>query len=483
MDSANDRGVSPVLRGRSRPSGGSERPPPWRAFGAGLLVPGAGLLYAIPSAHHPIGVAMVIGHAVIIGLEVGAIAWALRFAKWLAASVALFAIGLLIWGCAVAPTAVVIAGHIAGFIGVLAACGWALGIRLACYCDSFTLVAIVVVSAAVGAGLTALHSDVTGHMGSGGSMTWVPWAALGIAVGGVVAGFVYAFARDRSARRVAHDRQRQLDAVREKNRAAVQTSPPALHRSTSTPEVTEASTEELQLMRYLVSVAGQPIDEWASFDDEAVAPLQRYRYQVNALGWALAMYQYSHAPAFAGALTSAQLALFQRAQHKAVWGYWYWQNLLGNWDFVKRRADPVGVPQNIMFTGYLNLQLAMFRQATGDSRFDSAESIVFDWSPRQRYTYTHQQINSIAIGNFDQDLCLWACEPVVSRGRKRGLVFRYCNAVTTAGIAAMDVVNDTAFAAEIAVRVEKMMEREFMLGGNDLLGFMISGVGLRVAVF
>lgn len=459
-----------------------DAPAPWRAFGAGLVVPGAGLLYAIPGAHHPFGAAMVIGHAVVVALEVAVVVWALRSVKWLAAGIAILGIGLLCVGYATAPAAIVVAGHVVGFLGVLVACGWAVGIRLIGRADSVSLIVIVVASAAVGAGLTMLHDHMPDHAGMphhtdiGGPMTWVPWAALGVAVGGVIAAVGYASARDRNARRVGNERQRRLRMVQEE-RAYVRTFVPALRRAAS--EVTEASTDEVQLMRYLVGIAAQPVDEWSAFDDEAAGPLQQYRYQVNALGWALAMYQYSHAPAFGGALTSAQLALFERAQQKPVWGYWYWQNLLGNWDFLRRRADPIGVPQNIMFTGYLNLQLAMFRQATGDARFDASESLVFDWSPRQRYMFTHQQINDVAIGNFNEDLCLWPCEPVVSRGRKRGFVFPYCNAVTTAGIAAMDAVNNTAFAPAIARQVQQTLDREFTLAGSDLVAFMISGLGLR----
>src|SRR5262245_49910348 len=50
----------------------------WRAFGAGLVVPGSALLYAIPPAHHPMGMAMVIGHGILIAAEAGVVAWTLR---------------------------------------------------------------------------------------------------------------------------------------------------------------------------------------------------------------------------------------------------------------------------------------------------------------------------------------------------------------------------------------------------------------------
>jgi hypothetical protein len=273
------------------------------------------------------------------------------------------------------------------------------------------------------------------------------------------------------------ERRRAFLTDRDMQTASGRTSAAALERSAAEQAI-EATPEQLGLLRYLLSVASQPADEWVGFDAEGSGPLQQYRYQVNALGWGIATYHYSHAPAFAGVLTAAQVALLERAQHKAVWGYWYWQNLLGNWDLLRRRADPIDVPQNIMFTGYLNLQLGMFRQATGDTRYTTPGSIVFDWSPRQRFTYDHPTINGIAVRNFNQDLCLWPCEPVPSRGRTRGFVFPYCNAVTTAGIAVADSLNGTTHARGIAERLSRMLDREFTNSVGDLVGFMVSGLGL-----
>jgi hypothetical protein len=63
------------------------------------------------------------------------------------------------------------------------------------------------------------------------------------------------------------------------------------------------------------------------------------------------------------------------------------------------------------------------------------------------------------------------------------LVFPYCNAVTTAGIAMMDAINGTSVAPRIAVKVEEMLEREFTSGANDLAAFMASGLGLSVRSF
>src|SRR6202012_2750596 len=99
---------------------------PWRAFGAGLVVPGAGLVYAIPIHHELFSPAMVIGHTVLIALEILGAAWALRRVVWLAIAAAAAGSAGLGVAAVQAPHAVVIAGHVAGFAGGLAACAWGL---------------------------------------------------------------------------------------------------------------------------------------------------------------------------------------------------------------------------------------------------------------------------------------------------------------------------------------------------------------------
>jgi hypothetical protein len=449
----------------------------WRAFGAGLVVPGAGLLYAIPPLHHSFSTGMVLGHAAVVAAEVAALAWALRRYPVIATGVCLLAAAALALGVSSSPAAVVVAGHVAGFLGVLIACGWAFGIRLIGRADFTTLPAIVVASAAVSAALVSTH----GHMP--GPLVWIPWAALGLAIGSVIAMLGRGHLQYRAARRIGRERLNYLDGRNAQTGRSAQTDIRPLQNAGGAPQVTEASPEQLQLLRYLLAVAMQPADNWDSFDRERTGPLQQYRYQVNALGWALSTYGYSHAPSLTGPLVDAQLALFDRMQQKAVWGYWYWQNVLGNWDFIKRRADPIDVPQNIMFTGYLNLQLAMFRQATGDHRFDREGALAFEWSPKQRFTFNHNRINDIVIRNFQEDLCLWPCEPVPLRPtRKRGFVFPYCNAVATAGAAVTDALNGTQHAHRIAARLEESMNREFTSASGELVTFITSGFGITVRI-
>ena len=319
----------------------------WRAFGTGLIIPGAGLLYAIPAPDHPFGTAMVAGHVLVITVEILAAAFALRRSPVVAATSAVLFLGALALATSVAPGAVVIAGHVAGFLGVLIACVWAIVVRLIGRADSVTLVVLILASASVGAVLTSVHGGMLGPSMGGmlGPRTWLPWSVWAVAIGGlaVASGRAAIQRRGATERGVLRSGYGRVDTEGSSLRA--RTAAVALDGVGRGQMVTEATADQRGLMRYLLSVAAQPADDWRGFDPEGAGPLQQYRYQLNSLGWALATYQYSHAPAFVGSLTGAQVALFDRMQHKAVWGYWYWQNLLGNWDFVKRRADPIDVPK------------------------------------------------------------------------------------------------------------------------------------------
>jgi hypothetical protein len=445
----------------------------WRAFFAGLVVPGSGLLYAVPPSHHHVGVAMATGHAIVIAAEAGALALLLRRYRVGAALGLAAVVALLVIGVITAPTVVVVTGHVVGFLGVLIASAWAFAFRCIARSDYVTLPVIVLASAVVGAGLVSYHGDMPGPL------TWVPWAALGLVVVVTASVIVREQIRHRRALRVGAKRESQL-----RERSAAQTNPVPLRQPSGAPEVVEASAEQLGLLRYLMSVAMQPRDSWSAFDAEGAGPLQQYRYQINALGWALAMYGYTHAPALRGPLHDAQLNLFARAQDKAVWGYWYWENLLGNWDLRRRGGDPVDVAQNIMFTGYLNLQLAMFRQATGDTRFSDAGSLEFRSSPTRSVSYDQDSLNRIVIRNFGGELCLWPCEPLpLGRSRTRGLVFPYCNTVSVAGVAVTDALSGSNFAPDIASRLRQKLDSEFTAADGDIVTFTTSGLGVTARGF
>lgn len=452
---------------------------PWRAFAAGLAIPGAGLLYAMPAPHHHHdgSAAVTAVHVIVLVAVIAALGWALRERRVIASVVVAAGIAALGWTAASAPAALVAAAHIAGFLVVAAATGWAFMFRAIARSDHVTVPAIVVGAAAVGALLTNSHGA------QDFPLSWVAWAAPGLAIAATLGIVLREQSRHRSARRVGQERERYLEQRRAALRYPIPTAPIQL-RGQALPLVSEASLDQLRLHRHLTRLALQPVDSWAGFDREGPGPLQQYRYQLNAVGWGLSMFGYAHTPAYWGAPHQAQLNLFTRMQDAQVWGYWYRQNLLGNWDFRRRRADPIDVPQNIMFTGYLNLQLAMFRQATGDAGFDRTGSLRFQRSPEQSYAYDHPTINDIVLRNFGTDLCLWACEPVpVGRGRRNGLVFPYCNAVATAGVAVLDALNGTRHAADIAARLRDRLDSEFTAADGDIIAFLVSGLGLSARAF
>ncbi|GAB2687361.1 hypothetical protein GCM10027089_05440 [Nocardia thraciensis] len=447
---------------------------PWRAFGAGLIIPGAGLIVAVPPLDHSIAPVTLAGHIAVIVVELGVAAWALRRQRTVVWAMVIAGGALLSAAVPTVPQAVVLAGHLLAFAGVLAASGWAYMFRCIARSDYVTLPAIVLVAAAAAAAIADHHGGAPGPFG------WFPWAALTVAVLLTGATVAREQVRHHAGLRVRAEREQFL----QQRRGAARTNPIPLRRLGGTPPVSEASADQLALVRHLLGIALQPLDRWDGFDDEGPGPLQQYRYQLNALGWALSMHNYVHAPAVRGPLHTAQSNLFARLQDPTAWGYWYWQNLLGNWDFRRRRADPIDVRQNIMFTGYLNLQLAMFEQATGDHRYRAPGALRFRWPSDRSTAYDRTAINAMVVRNFDSELCLWPCEPLpIGRSRTRGLVFPYCNAVSAAGVAITDALCGTRHAAEIAPRLQYALDTEFTAADGDLVTFLVSGLGLTARAF
>jgi hypothetical protein len=53
------------------------------------------------------------------------------------------------------------------------------------------------------------------------------------------------------------------------------------------------------------------------------------RYQVNTLGWTLALANHNCVPAMRGYLQEAQLNLIEKLKDHRLWSYWWWENLGG----------------------------------------------------------------------------------------------------------------------------------------------------------
>ncbi len=216
-----------------------------------------------------------------------------------------------------------------------------------------------------GAATTMRHGHVHGHS---------VWLAVCITIFLATLMFLYAYV---SMLRGNRQRQEANDWL---EREGVQVAGSFLPASATHPEL---SHDELKQMRFLLDRALQPVDEFNGFEWLDQFQTAAIRYQLNFIGYALAIVQATYLPAFQGYLTEAQKRLLLKQTDRRVWRYWAIENLWGN---LRYDPDPVK-RENIMYTGFCATQMVMFHHASGRDDFITAGSFTLNHSSGTAYAY------------------------------------------------------------------------------------------------
>ena len=236
--------------------------------------------------------------------------------------------------------------------------------------------------------------------------------AVPLAVGGAVAGM---------AIRLKKDFEKQKATAQETNQYLEHFEPPLRGDDRPEPFVAEElSKDELLFARHLLGIALQDADNWDNYVIMEQFQPTAIRYQLNYVGWALSVLQYSRMPAFHGYLSEAQRLLIEKFQQRKVWSYWWLENLWGN---LESNPDPVR-KQNVMLSGFFGLQLGTYQSATGDMRYTEPGSIKFHWDRKRTYEYSLPTICDAMAREIDaSEWGMIVCEP--------NWLYSYCN--STAG--------------------------------------------------
>lgn len=228
------------------------------------------------------------------------------------------------------------------------------------------------------------------------------------------------------------------------------------------------SDTDLGYQRYLLDLALQPLDSFDGFVTLDQFREAAWRYQLNTLGWSLALTQYTTTPAFSGYLEEAQRNAITKMLHPKVWRYWRWENLLGNlrWD-----PDPV-VRDNIMLSGFFAAHLGAFETATGDSRFSEPGALTFS-DPSRDYAYDYPSLADRLARNFSTArLCMFPCEP--------NWVYPHCNEVAMTGLVMFDRLHGTDHAGPLRAGFDRAVVEEFATPDDRVLNMRSSRLGLSV---
>ena len=238
----------------------------------------------------------------------------------------------------------------------------------------------------------------------------------------------------------------------------------------ATPELGE---RDLRLLRLLLDRALQPIDQFEGFEWLDQFQTAAVRYQLNFMSYALSLAQSVHMPALQGYMTEAQNRLVLKQCDYRVWRYWELENLWGNF---KRGADPIP-HDNIMFTGFLATQIALYHAASGQRHFDVRGSLTFKHPGSMQFRYSLPELATILSSQHKTaPFALIACEP--------NWIYPMCNLIGATGLRTIDTLTGTQHWPLVADQFIDKLESEFVMPGgaivacrSNYLGFALPPIG------
>ncbi|HKC52885.1 MAG TPA: hypothetical protein VKF60_18995 [Myxococcota bacterium] len=235
------------------------------------------------------------------------------------------------------------------------------------------------------------------------------------------------------------------------------------------PAERELSREQVEFVRYALDRGLQPADRWDGFDIIDQFQPAALRYQINHLGFALALYQCHYAPSFTGYLAEAQRNLIERYLQRRVWSYWVWESCWGHLNFTD--FDPVA-RDNIMLTGWFGMQVGQYMVSSGDRRYAEPGSLTFRLNERTAYVHdAHTIAESVAKGFERSDFCLFPCEP--------NWIYPVCNHYGMTCLAAHDRAFGTTYVADHLPHWQEMLDREFTDDSGSYIGLRSQHTGIE----
>ena len=234
----------------------------------------------------------------------------------------------------------------------------------------------------------------------------------------------------------------------------------------------ELSEEQLMALRYVYDRGLQPLDQFNGFNIIDQFRESAIRYQLNNLGFTLAIAQSHYLPNFHGYLSHAQRNILEKFTDRRVWGYWRIENFFGN---LSLNPDPIG-HDNIMLGGFYNANLSFYTSNTGDRRYLEPGALKFRLNKSKVFEHDMNTIAAKSRVNFlGSPFTLYPCEPTHS--------FSYCNLLGLTGIQINDRIFGSNYAADIVEPFRRNFENEFMDADGGIIASRNKVTGLRFQSF
>ncbi|NHZ91685.1 hypothetical protein F2P45_22140 [Massilia sp. CCM 8733] len=231
----------------------------------------------------------------------------------------------------------------------------------------------------------------------------------------------------------------------------------------------EMSLEHLRRLRFALDRALQPLGQFNGFEKIDQFQTAATRYQLNFLAYGVALTQARYTPAFRGYMHEAQIALLDKQAQHQVWSYWKLENLWGN---LQADPDPVA-RENIMYTGFVALQMALFSASTGRRDFSEAGRFTLVHPSGRRYPHdAGSLIRRLEHEYTTSPYYLIACEP--------NWVYPLCNTIGASAIMAFDAQHGEQRWAGRAHDFRHNLDAEFLDGRGRFIPCKSARTGLAL---
>jgi hypothetical protein len=237
----------------------------------------------------------------------------------------------------------------------------------------------------------------------------------------------------------------------------------------STPPVPELSAEQLELVRFALERALQPVSEFKGYDKIEQFQLSSIRYQVAVNGYGLTAVQYSHTPAFHGYLSLAQRNTIAKWQERICWAFWSKESM---WGHLRYNPDPIP-RDDIMVSGWLGNQIAGYVAATRDQCYSEPGSISFRHPRGMRYDYDLHSLTEVLARNFAAaKYGLFPCEP--------NWIYALCNGFGILPLPIHDHLYGTNYVERIMPSFRRGFENEFLSADGRTIGIRSKWTGFSI---
>ena len=234
-----------------------------------------------------------------------------------------------------------------------------------------------------------------------------------------------------------------------------------LQSSQPDPDRRELSPDQIARLRYLLDRTLQPVE---SFDGAAL------RYQINHMGFALAVAQANYLPSFNGYLRQAQRNLIDKYLQRQVWDYWVLESCWGHlnftdWDPAKR--------DNIMLTGWFGAHVGGYMLASGDRSYLEPGSLTFRLNSSKAWPHDFRSLVGSVSRNYDTaEFGHFACEP--------NWIYPICNHYGMLSLATHDALLGSQLVDRYLPSWLHGLETEFTDAAGSTVGLRSQYTGLPV---